>query len=177
MTGPRGWALVLSLQVAPVDERLVDSLRGYLERERRATASELKLNFPAAGELSPALFTLAQRGQLLYDLGASCYRFRPILPVELSEQVLGPPPEEQREGQALVGHTTIERQEALDHGKRLFIAQVKGTHCEALFDTDGQVSRARCSCSHFYRFKLRAGPCRHLLALRLFTQKNVPIQQ
>ena len=26
--------------------------------------------------------------------------------------------------------------------------------------------RGQCNCSHYFRFKLRAGPCRHMQALR-----------
>ncbi len=37
---------------------------------------------------------------------------------------------------------------------------------EALLDPDGRVVRGQCSCSHYFRFKLRAGPCRHMQALR-----------
>jgi hypothetical protein len=47
------------------------------------------------------------------------------------------------------------------------IATVGGKECESIFDADGVMSRARCGCSHFYQFKLKKGPCRHLLALRL----------
>ena len=60
--------------------------------------------------------------------------------------------------------------EALPLGKRLFVAKVGGTSCEAVLDPDGQLSRARCSCSFFYKSRLRAGPCRHLMALKLHNQ-------
>ena len=159
-----------------VDSNLVDRVRAYLERERSATEHELSRLPSLNGGAQSVLHVLAKRGQVAYDFAAERYRYRPIMPFELSPQVLGPEPEEQRLGLELIHAVAIERQEALEGGKRLFVAKVKGTTCEGLFDADGQMSRARCACSHFYRFRLRAGPCRHLLALRLFTQKPVPIK-
>jgi SWIM zinc finger len=160
-----------------VNSHLVDSVRAHLERERRSTERELTLKFPTNSDLSTAIHVLAKRGQVIFDYASNCYRYRQIMPFELSEQVLGPEPQEQQEGLRLADSVTIERLETFEQGKRLFVAKVQGTHCEALYDLDGQMSRARCSCSYFYRFKLRAGPCRHLLALRIFTQKSVPIRK
>jgi hypothetical protein len=37
---------------------------------------------------------------------------------------------------------------------------------ELLIDADGRIKRGKCVCSHHYKFGLRAGPCRHLLAVR-----------
>jgi hypothetical protein len=160
-----------------VNSHLVDSVRAHLERERRTTEHELTLKFPTNSDLSTAIHVLAKRGQVIFDYASNCYRYRQLMPFELSERVLGPEPQEQQEGVRLADSVAIERQETLEQGKRLFVATVQGTHCEALYDLDGQMSRARCSCSYFYRFKLRAGPCRHLLALRIFTQKPVPIRK
>jgi hypothetical protein len=61
---------------------------------------------------------------------------------------------------------TVERRDRVG-AKQLVVAKVKATSCEALFDHDGVISRAKCTCSFFHRMRLRAGPCRHLLALRL----------
>jgi hypothetical protein len=160
-----------------VNSHLVDSVRAHLERVRRTTERELTLKFPTNSDLSTAIHVLAKRGQVIFDYASNCYRYRQVMPFELSEQILGPEPQEQQEGLRLADSVTIERLETLEQSKRLFVAKVQGTHCEALYDLDGQMSRARCSCSYFYRFKLRAGPCRHLLALRIFTQKPVPIRK
>jgi len=158
------------------DSSAVDAVRAYLERERSATELELQLNLRSHGALGAALHVLAKRGQVAYDFGTSRYRYRPIMPFEISERVLGPEPEEQREGLRLIEAVHVERQEPLALGKSLLVAKVRNTSCEAIFDLDGQMSRARCSCSHYYRYRLRAGPCRHLLALRLFAQRPVPIR-
>jgi hypothetical protein len=47
------------------------------------------------------------------------------------------------------------------------IARVQDTEVEAMFDGDGGLNKAKCNCSFFYKNRLRAGPCRHLLALRM----------
>jgi len=120
--------------------------------------------------LMASLHLLAKRGQVVYDFATSRYRYRPILLFELSEQVLGPDSPELSAGVALAGSVSLEREEALPLGKRLFVAKVGGTSCEAVLDPDGQLSRARCSCSFFYKSRLRAGPCRHLMALKLHNQ-------
>ena len=47
------------------------------------------------------------------------------------------------------------------------MARVGSYEVEGLFDLDRVLSRASCGCSHHYKFKLKKGPCRHLVALRL----------
>jgi hypothetical protein len=42
----------------------------------------------------------------------------------------------------------------------------QGREVEIVIDPDGRVTRGQCNCSHYFRFKLRAGPCRHMQALR-----------
>jgi hypothetical protein len=118
-----------------------------------------------------SLHELARRGQLAYDFATGVYRWRPILDVALSESMLGPEPEEVVAGRALAQAVTVVRETEVG-ARRLVVGKVATpgggvTECEALVDADGVFASARCSCSYFYRFKLRAGPCRHLLALRL----------
>ncbi len=145
----------------------IDRLAAHLEGVRSATLPELVAH---ANEdervVLGSLHALAKRGQLAYDFATGVYRWRSIMEAALSEAMLGPEPEETVQGRALVREVKIERTESVG-GKRLVIAKVGKTACEALLDLDGVISRAKCSCSHFHRMRLRAGPCRHLLALRL----------
>jgi hypothetical protein len=67
----------------------------------------------------------------------------------------------------------LTREEALGGGRRLLQGKVQNQECEAIVDLDAGFNKAKCGCSHFRRFRLRAGPCRHLLALRLFANKSV----
>jgi hypothetical protein len=145
----------------------IDRLSRVLQTERSATLSQL---VTVANEdekiVLGSLHALAKRGQLAYDFASGLYRWRPIMDAALSESMLGPEPEEVVEGRRLQGDVNVERSAEVG-AKRLVVAKVKGTSCEALFDLDGVLSRAKCTCSFFHRMRLRAGPCRHLLALRL----------
>jgi hypothetical protein len=91
------------------------------------------------------------------------------MPVALSESVLGPEPEEVVQGRRLQQERQVKllREESLSEARRLLVARAGEVECEAILDVDGGFSRAKCGCLHFRRFGLRAGPCRHLLALRL----------
>jgi hypothetical protein len=57
------------------------------------------------------------------------------------------------------------------------VATVSGTECEGILDLDGAFRGAKCSCSYFYKNRLRAGPCRHLLALRMQAMEGPPPPQ
>jgi len=153
----------------------VDRLAMHLETVRSATLAELVAHANEDRKIVlGSLHELARRGQLAYDFATGVYRWRSILDVALSDAMLGPEPEEVVEGRALVRETRIERREVVG-AKRLIVAKVGKTDCEALLDADGVISRAKCSCSHFHRMRLRAGPCRHLLALRLHeTRRDTP---
>lgn len=171
-----GANLDLLAGAAEADPVLTETLRRWLEREQSATLDALVLAAGASPrrEVLASLHTLAKHGQLIYDFTAERYRFRQVMPVALSSGLLGPEPEELREGRRLFQQqlVTLQRTERLPNGRRYFEARVEGTRCEATFDADGFFAKARCSCSHHFRFKLRAGPCRHLLALKLTTDET-----
>ena len=162
----------------------IDRVARHLEVARSATLAEL---VGVAGEddkvVLGSLHELAKRGQLAYDFAGAIYRWRPIMDAALSDAVLGPEPEETREGKRLVTAVKIERKESLfakivslgsrrpapaPLPKELVIGKVGKTSCEAVFDPDGVLTKAKCTCSYFHKMGLRGGPCRHLLALRLF---------
>jgi hypothetical protein len=145
----------------------VEGLARYLETARVASLATLRTQVRAADTvLLGSLHALAKRGQVAYDFAKGVYRWRPILPVALSEAVLGPEPPETLASRELATDVTLARDEPLEGGRRLLVAKVQGTSCEGVVDADGSFGRAKCSCSYFYRNRLRAGPCRHLIALR-----------
>lgn len=156
----------------------IAAVAAHLVAVRSATLAELvAASCEDERTVLGSLHELARRGQLAYDFATGVYRWRPILDVALGESMLGPEPEEIVAGRALASAVTIVRQ--TDVGARQLIVGKVGspggavTECEALVDADGVFAKARCSCSHFFRFKLRAGPCRHLLALRLHALRPV----
>ncbi|WP_437592833.1 SWIM zinc finger family protein [Sorangium sp. So ce1000] len=151
------------------DASLSDRIVRHLEMVRRASYGELAVSLGAPDDaLRGALHLAAKQGQVVYDHAAECYRCRPVMPVALSDALLGPEPPELAEGRSIArGGVEIVREEALSGGRRVVVARAKATSCELLLDTDGAIKKAKCSCSYFYKNRLRAGPCRHLLAVKL----------
>jgi len=113
---------------------------------------------------------------VIFDFSQKVYRFREVMPAPLSEAVLGPPSPELVAGLRAFKQSGVsfERRELLSNGRALVIARVRseggsreGVRCEAVFDADGGYSKATCGCDHFRQFRLRKGPCRHLISLKL----------
>jgi hypothetical protein len=165
-----GSSLALLAGAERPDPKLVEVLRAYLASRRLASLEAIATDIRAPREaLLAALNRLATEGQLIYDFAAGFYRYREVMPFALADAVLGPESVEIVQGRLLAQarDVKISRREAVEGGKSLVMAEVQGTRCEAIFDSDGVFKRAKCGCSHFYKNALRAGPCRHLLAMRL----------
>jgi hypothetical protein len=149
---------------------VADALARYLEVARSAALGDLEKQVSAPRkQVLAGLHELAKRGQLVFDYAAGLYRWRPILPVALTDALLGPESPELVEGRRIAGENkvTIEREEHVRGGGRLLVAKAAGVACEGVVDADGAFRAAKCSCSHFFKNRLRAGPCRHLLAVRM----------
>ncbi|MDB5214971.1 MAG: hypothetical protein JWO86_2898 [Myxococcaceae bacterium] len=153
-----------------------DSLARFLEVARSAKIEELErqLALPRRQTLA-ALHELAKRGQLVYDYSASLYRWRPLMPVALSETLVGPENPELASAKQMVTDRAVKilRNEPLDGGRRMYAATAGGTACEGIVDLDGAFRNAKCSCSYFFTNRLRQGPCRHLLALRMTAMPSI----
>ena len=156
---------------------LLQSVSRHLEQSHSASVPVLAKAVQAPpNALLGALHTLAQQGQAVFDYVGEVYRWRPLMPVALSEAILGPQPPEIVAGKALflddAGKFGLRdlRPKGLVH----LTATAAGIDCEATLDPDGAMTETRCGCSHYYKFKLRKGPCRHLLALRLASPAHLP---
>lgn len=149
---------------------VVQACTRALRDDRSLTTAELAR---AAGHdearVRAAMHRVCELGQAVFDYSTQQYRFRQVVDVELGEKELGPEPVELTKGRALFADrkVTIESDERVHDGRRHLMAKVGTTACESLIDADGVMTRAKCGCSHFYKFKLKKGPCRHLIALRL----------
>ena len=154
----------------------------HLRKQHRSSFDELsRLVETSRPALIGSLHHLSQQGQVIFDFATRQYRFREVMPVALSDSVLGPPSPELAAGIDTYkrGGVWLERREVLPKARQLLIAQVKtegarvGYRCEAVFDSDGGFSKATCGCDHFRQFRLKKGPCRHLIALKLFENAEI----
>ena len=152
------------------DPRCLAQLSRHLLTAQLAPLSELThVTEAPRNVVLGSLHQLARQGQVIYDFALQQYRWRQVMPVALSESVLGPEPEELVVGRRLAaeGAVKIVREEQLTLERRLVMAEVGALTCEAVLDLDGGLTRARCGCSYFRKFRLRGGRCRHLVALGL----------
>ncbi|MFZ5444077.1 MAG: SWIM zinc finger family protein [Myxococcota bacterium] len=164
------------------DLRAAATIRAHLAQHHVAGLDQLsQLVSVSRPSLIGSLHHLAQQGQVIFDFATKQYRFREVMPAPLSDQVLGPPSPELTAGLAAWrrGGVVVERQ-VLPNSRQLVIARVRvdggsreGVRCEAVFDADGGYSKATCGCDHFRQFRLRKGPCRHLIALKLFESAEI----
>jgi hypothetical protein len=155
------------------DPKTSDVCSRILINEQRATLEKLSAETNAGRDLVlGSLFRLARQGQVIYDHAASVYRWREVMPVALSDALLGPESPELVAGKeiARAGKVEILRDEDLPNARRLVVAKADKTSCETIIDADGVFQKARCTCKHHHTYGLRAGPCRHLLALRIRAQ-------
>lgn len=120
-------------------------------------------------EVAGALHALAREGQIVHDPTLDVYRFRQVLDSKEARRVARDEPLELAKGKELFlgARVQLETNEEVPERRRFLVAKIAGERAEAIIDADGALRRARCSCHHFYARGLRAGPCRHLLALRL----------
>jgi hypothetical protein len=169
------WASGASLELLAgatrEDDTVTARVTHNLRELERATVAELDRSTGAPRDaLMGALHLLSKQGQVIYDHGQEVYRWRQVMPVALAESVLGPEPPEVVAGKKLAREKRvgIAREELLPGGRRLLVAAVHGQECEAILTLDGALQKAKCGCSFFYETRLRAGPCRHLLALKLW---------
>jgi hypothetical protein len=124
-------------------------------------------NAPAPS-LAFGLNRLALLGQVIHDLPLGLYRWRQIMPVTLSAEVIGPEHPETEAARRLVADdkVRVNRDETRPGGPRVIEGRVSSTDVSLLVDGDGRMVRGHCTCSHHFKGGLRRGPCRHLQALR-----------
>ena len=149
----------------------------HLEKVYFASANEIGAATSLAG---PALFeTLqngCQQGRLMFDLAAGVYRLRPLTDAPLDLERL-----EYRSPRERIAHDLLVRRGAvrivsenriagagLELVGKVTVDEDKREYRPTMILADeGQVSRAECTCTFFRKQGLKAGPCPHLIALRL----------
>lgn len=163
-------ALDLLAGLETPDPLLAARLATHLNRVRSAKVEELAAAMgQERGKIFAALHLLSKQGQAIYDFAHGVYRYRPILPVALSEELIGPEHPELAGAKVILASKDVhvERDEVAA-GMRIVVGRAGGrTAVEVGMDNDGVIKRGHCDCSFYFTSRLRRGPCRHILALRL----------
>jgi hypothetical protein len=129
-----------------------------------------------ADALHQALQAGCQQGRLMYDLAADVYRLRAVTEAPLDLARL-----EYRNARERSAHDLVARRNAvrIDSENRIagtgleLTGQVAVTEDrrdyrpQILLNEEGQITKAECTCTFFRKQGLKAGPCAHLIALRL----------
>jgi hypothetical protein len=126
--------------------------------------------------LAEALQAGCQQGKLMYDLASDSYRLRPLTEAPLDLNRL-----EYRDQRERTAHDLLVRRGAVQiveenriagtglelTGKVAVSEDRREYRPQMLLNDEGQVSKAECTCTFFRKQGLKAGPCPHLVALRL----------
>ena len=153
-------------------------------RERwSAGAGELAritgLAWPA---LTETLQLGCQQGRLMYDLGRDVYRFRPLTdaPVDPTRLEFRDRRERtafdlltRRGAVAIVSENRIPNAGLELTGKVEVREDGRDYRPQMLLSDDGMAARAECTCAAFRKQGIKAGPCVHLIALRLAYAEQV----
>jgi hypothetical protein len=155
----------------------LEAVLALLANTWSATAKDLTTATGLRGApLLEALQMGCQQGKLMYDLANGVYRLRPLTAAPLDVARL-----EYRNQRERMAHDLLVRRGAV---KIITENRIAGTGLELtgkvvveedrreyrpqmLLADEGQVSRAECTCPLFRKQGLKAGPCAHLVALRL----------
>ena len=149
----------------------------HLEKVWFASANEVGAATGLKGAaLLETLQAGCQQGRLMFDLAAGVYRLRPLTDAPLDLERL-----EFRSPRERVAHDLLVRRGAVRVVSENRIATVglevvgkvtvdedrREYRPQMVLADEGQVSRAECTCTFFRKQGLKAGPCVHLVALRL----------
>lgn len=165
----RGTTIDLLLpQYKPEDIDVASAARA-LNGARRASLAELAGEIKQTPGATAALLNqLTLRGQAIYDLHAGAFRWRQVLPMELSDRETGGEHPELAAARELLAARKFKDLAKRDgpRGGMIVTGTVEGKPCEALLDGDGLIRRGKCLCGWFRKYGLRNGPCRHIQVLR-----------
>jgi hypothetical protein len=167
----------LLLPRKPQDARPLEAVLRYLASVWVAGTRDLAAGTGLKGAaLVEALQAGCQQGRLMYDLASDSYRLRALTDAPLDLARL-----EYRNARERTAHDLLARRGAV---QILTENRIAGTGLELtgqvtvtedrreyrpqmLLTDEGQVSKAECTCTFFRKQGLKAGPCPHLVALRL----------
>lgn len=158
----------LAPPVAPSNDTMQAMAAAFKESPTWTLAALATKTRSSAAAVSAGLNKLALLGQVIHDLPHSVYRWRQVMPVTLSAEVIGPENEETVAARDLTKWKCKISSDKVDaKGARHIVGTVDSrTTSEVTLDQDDRIVAGKCGCSYFYTGGLRKGPCRHLQALR-----------
>ena len=154
-------------------KKLIKQLAKNYQSDRESLGKASKLS---GEELLGNLQRGCQEGQLMFDVAEDCFRLRPLSDAPLNMERLEFRNASERQAYDLVMRkaavTITKENRILGSGIELIgKAKVKEDKREyapqMLISDEGFVSRAQCTCSQFRQQGIKAGPCAHLIALRI----------
>jgi predicted DNA-binding WGR domain protein len=155
----------------------LESALSHLKKVWFASPADLaKATSLKGAALVEALQVGCQQGKLTFDLAHDVYRLRPLTAAPLDLARL-----EYRNQRERVAHDLLVRRGAVKivsenriptaglelTGKVVVEEDKREYRPQLLLADEGQVNRAECTCPFFRKQGLKAGPCAHLIALRL----------
>jgi hypothetical protein len=152
----------------PSDDLIGDIAAAFKERPALSFNQVRERTGAAPAFVAAGLNRLALLGQVIHDLHAGLYRWRQVMPVEMSIEQIGPESPETEAARHLVARRAVrfDRDLSRPDGLRILEGEAGGRTVSLLLDADGRMLRGRCTCSHHFTGGLRKGPCQHLQALR-----------
>jgi len=119
-----------------------------------------------------ALQLLVQAGKVVYDLNSNCYRLRELSNEELPLKQLRFANEREEQARQLVDEGKVEITEMTisETGTQLAGSVQEDAASQQItlhINKDQGIDEAFCSCRFFKENKLRQGPCKHILAVRM----------
>lgn len=170
----RGSALDLLAPPAQPSADLISQVARLMQGRRAAAFADVDLacgGQPA--QTAAALNHLAHTGQLIHDLPNGVYRWRQIMPMALGEAELGPENPELAASKEILLRKNAKVESRTPAAAGFLVTGVaEGKPVELFLNSDGLIKRGKCVCSHHFKFGIRAGPCRHLLALRTLAMRE-----
>jgi hypothetical protein len=170
----RGSALDLLAPPVQPSADLISRVAQFMQGRRAASFADIDLGCGSQpAQTAAALNRLAHTGQLIHDLSNAVYRWRQIMPMALGETQLGPENEELTASKELLVRKKVKLDSRTEAAGGFLVAGVaEGKPVELFLNADGLIKRGKCVCSHHFKFGIRAGPCRHLLALRTLAMRE-----
>lgn len=162
---------------AKKDAPPVDEVVKLLEKKWVASAKDITKDVGAKSpQVLEALQIGCQQGKLMFDVARGVYRYRPLTDDPLApERFAFRNPRERRAHDLVAEKGAVKiAQENQIHGVGLELTgkvavavEKREYRPQLLFDDEGRVRKAECTCTFFRKHQLKEGPCEHLVALRL----------